>query len=167
MRNREYVRCLLPVEGWVFLPDPTAEYNWEPLDAIYQKKRRIRDAKKRAEDKANGKKVDEKIGDGQYDEDGYMNPINEEEELKGGDDYDEDFDETLIVEDRRKYNEQRMMRQTVPPDLSDMEINKAMQIKLLRWLTFYFRRHPFLPGLCINRYIRKIAICARIRLLNC
>ena len=128
------------------------------MDAIYQKKRRIRDAKKRAEAIKNGEKVDDKDkkgDDGQYDEDGYMNPIQEDEELKGDDEFDEDFDETLIVEDRRDYTKQRMMMQTLAPDLDHVEMNKAMKIKALRWLTFYFRRHPFLPGLCYIEFSAK------------
>eukprot|EP01083_Nonionella_stella_P010271 29316_1 len=55
----------------------------------------------------------------------------------------------LVYEERRDYTQQRMMMQTVPPDQDFAEINKLMQIKALRWLTFYFRRNPFLPGLII------------------
>eukprot|EP01083_Nonionella_stella_P010269 29311_1 len=56
----------------------------------------------------------------------------------------------LVYEERRDYTQQRMMMQTVPPDQDFAEINKLMQIKALRWLTFYFRRHPSLPGLIIK-----------------
>ena len=148
VRKGKYVRCLAPVEGWVYLPEFDAQYDWAQLDDIYNAKRRIRDAKKKAEQEAKDGKKDKDKDDenkGQYDEDGYMNPIDENVEFK--DEQEEYYDETLIVEDRRDYSKQRMMMQTVPPDLDDVEVNKLMQIKLLRWLIFYFRRNPFMPGL--------------------
>merc|ERR1712129_458567 len=48
-RNSNYVRCLLPKEGWVFLPDESAQYNWGPLDAIINQKRREKEAQEEEE----------------------------------------------------------------------------------------------------------------------
>merc|ERR1712129_381845 len=56
-RNSNYVRCLLPKEGWVFLPNKSAQYNWGPLDAIINQKRREKEAQ---EEEEKGKQSDDK-----------------------------------------------------------------------------------------------------------
>eukprot|EP01084_Bolivina_argentea_P253518 425871_1 len=113
-RNGKYVRCIKPVEGWVFLPVFDIQYDWAPLSEMYLQKKRVRD--------------------GETDEYGHMKSIDEKQELK------HDHEES-IEDERRDYSVQRMMMQTVAPEV-DKEANKLMQCKCFAWLTFYFRRHP-------------------------
>eukprot|EP01084_Bolivina_argentea_P084135 152250_1 len=41
-RKGKYVRCIRPVEGWVFLPVYDNQYDWAPLDEMYLQKKRVR-----------------------------------------------------------------------------------------------------------------------------
>eukprot|EP01083_Nonionella_stella_P286699 975720_1 len=145
-RKGKYVRCVKPAEGWVYLPEFDVQYDWAKLDEIYDHKKRIRDKEKQNDEENNEK-----------DEDGYaIDTIDEQQELKtdtnnsniGGTNGKGDDSHLIVQEERRNYEAQRMMMQTVAPEL-DKEPNKAMQIKFLAWLVFYFRRHPFLPGLIV------------------
>ena len=143
-RNGNYVWCILPVQGYVYLPQEDAQYDWGPLNQILDTKRRI---KKEMEDEDNDNKNKNNNNTGQYDEDGYMIGINEMEEVKSDTEQfdNEPYDPTLIIEERKNYNQQRIMMQTLRPEV-ETEGNKLFEIKFLRWLIFYFRRHPFLPG---------------------
>merc|ERR1712228_320936 len=109
------------------------------------------------------RKLNKKEKDGQYDDDGHMQGIDEKEEIKSDTEHTEHteeiksdtqkqekehYDPTLIIVERRDYTQQRMMMQTLRPEV-ETDTNKIFDNKIVSWLIFYFRRHPFLPGLII------------------
>eukprot|EP01084_Bolivina_argentea_P045557 83866_1 len=143
-RKGKYVRCLKPVEGWVYLPEFDVQHDWLTLDEIYDHKKRIRDKQKQNDDENNEKDEHEYTFIDPIDEQhehntDINNNNNSADESKKGDDI-----HLLLQEERRNYELQRMMMQTVAPEL-DEEPNIMMSIKCIAWLVFFVRRHPFLP----------------------
>jgi len=169
--KEKYVRCLNPKEGWVYLPEgPTVEYDWGILDAKFEKKKRAKMQLEEQRSLTTDAEEEEDDGDAvigklstDYAQDGNMeahldtndNPFNmgDDSDNMGVDDDDEKDDPfqmetTLRTDARREYTKQRMMAQTQQPEL-EHKIGKIMQIQKIQDLVFYFRRHPFLPGLII------------------
>lgn len=116
-RNGNYSQCLLPVEGWVYMANENA-HEFKESDAHAHHKSRT----------------------------------------------ETDFDPTLIVEERRDYQRQNMIQFTENPlkfeedhemDIPDIAseekeslFNKLItDYKIIHDIVFYFRRHPFLPGI--------------------
>jgi len=172
--NGEYAYCLKPKRGWVFLPDPTAEYDWGSLDEVFEEKKRLKmEQLEEQKAKEEGRDGGDHGDDGavatdseamiqknvtNYDEDGYMKSVTEDFlESKRDENLGQSDDgamggiaeeRTLILDARRNFKKQRMMAQTKQLEFEETS-NKLLQIKKLQQLIFYFRRHPFLPGLII------------------
>ena len=162
-RKGKYVYCVKPKEGWVYLPDHNAQYDWGALDEIYEEKKQERiEELERLKSKEEGDDAKKEEDAANYDEDGYLRSGDtevygaENDDDIGMSDDDEDAPElerTLIADIRRDFFHQRMMAQTKGLEM-EPTTNKLMQIKRLRQLIFYFRRHPFLPGISSAIYFR-------------
>eukprot|EP01084_Bolivina_argentea_P085174 153939_1 len=152
-RRGKYVQCIKPVEGWVFLPEFDIQYDWAKLDEIYFHKKSAHDKPKQ--------------NDNENNEDGYtIDTSNEQQEYKTDkkNNNNQSDDSHLIIQDeRRNYEVQRMMMQTIAPEL-DKEPNKIMQIGCIARLVFFLRRHPFLPkifddeGLIFKAFTASLAL---------
>ena len=133
-QNGNYVACLKPVKGWVFLPHFDAQYSLDLLNDIYKAKKQVRD---QGDEGVDEEEIEELYG--LIMQDTMVNYTGHAASFPANED-----DDTLISDERRDFQNQRMTIMNEPPEFNQT-VNELLEMPSC------FRRHPSLIGITITR----------------